>query len=105
MAGWWLSGCFLAAGAPLFAFTNHSGHIERGTYLERAGLHTGMFRHQLDGMVQVARFEDEDAAELFLRFGVRAVGDGDLAIFPAQGCGRLRRLQPFTGGEMSLRPQ
>ena len=40
----------------------------------------GMLRHQLDGVVQVPGLEHQDAAELFLRFSERAIGDGHLAV-------------------------
>jgi hypothetical protein len=51
MAGGRLPGGSLFGGAPFFTFTDHFGHVERGTYFERPGLHTGMFRYQLDGVV------------------------------------------------------
>jgi hypothetical protein len=38
--------------------------------------------YELVGVIRVAGFEDENAAELFLGFGVGTVRRGDLAVFP-----------------------
>src|SRR5262245_32414012 len=76
--------------ASLFTLVDHSGEVCGRTYLERPRLHAGMLRHQLNRVIQVAGFQDKDAADLLLRFGIGAVGDGHLAILPAQGCRRLR---------------
>jgi hypothetical protein len=56
-------------------------------------------------VIEVARFKDRKAAELFLRFRVRAVGRRDFAVFPVQGYRSLRRLKGHFANEMSLGAQ
>ena len=48
-----------------------------------------MLRRHLDGLVQIARLDEEVAPELLLGLGVRAVGDGDLAVSRSQAHGVL----------------
>ena len=91
--------------AALFADVDHFREVRSRTDFERPGFHARVFGHDLDGVIQVAGFEDEDAADLFLRFRVRAVGDGNLAVRPSQGCGGFRALQGFTAREVPIRPQ
>ena len=40
-----------------------------------------MLGHDLVSVIHVARFEDADAAKLFLGFDVGTVGGGDFAVF------------------------
>jgi len=61
-----------------------------------------MFRDQVDGMIQVACLEDEDAAELLFGFRERAVGDDDTAMLVAQRHRGAGRLQPFTAREVTV---
>jgi hypothetical protein len=51
-------GSFVLCRPALFALANHSAQIRRRTNLERARLHTRMFRHQLNGVIQIPGFED-----------------------------------------------
>src|SRR4051812_37010679 len=44
-------------------------------------------------MIKVARLHDEEAANLLLGFGIRAVGDDDFAVFVSQRAGGGSRLQ------------
>src|SRR4249920_682046 len=83
----------LGSGAPLFAAADHFGEVPSRPDLERPGLHPRVLRHQLNGVIQVAGFENENPPELLFRFGVGTVGDRHLAILPTQGRGRLRTLQ------------
>ena len=56
--------------SPLLAFANHFRQIRGGADLERSGFNTRMFRHQLDRMLQIARFKHKNSAQLLFRFGV-----------------------------------
>jgi hypothetical protein len=47
-------------------------------------------------MVHVAGLEQEQAAELLLRFGVGTVGRRDVVVLPVQGQRGVRRLEPFA---------
>src|SRR5262249_10220408 len=64
-----------------------------------------MLRHQLNGMIEVPRLEDENAAELFLGFRIGAVGRHDSAVLPVQGHRGLRRLKRYFGDKMSVGAQ
>ena len=44
-----------------------------------------MLGYELVSMIHVAGFEDENAAELFLGFGVRTVRRGDFAVLRIEG--------------------
>jgi hypothetical protein len=44
-----------------------------------------MLGYELVSVIHVAGFEDENAAELFLGFGVGAVRRGDFAVLPIEG--------------------
>ncbi len=44
-----------------------------------------MLGHELMSVIHVASFEDENAAELFLGFGIGTVGGCDFAVFPIEG--------------------
>src|SRR6185437_494862 len=56
-------------------------------------------------MIEVSRLKDENAAELFLRFRIRAVGRRDFAVFPVQGQRGLRRLKRYFGNKVSVGAQ
>src|SRR6185369_12692995 len=60
-----------------------------------------MFRHEFDRVIEVSGFEDEDAAEHFASFSIRAVGNHDFSAAQPQGLGRAGGLQAFTAGEMT----
>src|ERR1700731_2249816 len=65
-----------------------------------------MLRDKLNGMIEVSRFKDEKAGELFLSFRIGAVGHRDFAVFPVQGHGGLRRLKiRYFGSNMSVGAQ
>ncbi len=59
--------------------------------------HRRVFRHQRDGVVQVAGFQQQNAAERFLGLHKRTIGDLDLAILhPQRDCvtGGIERFSP-----------
>jgi hypothetical protein len=61
-----------------------------------------MFRYQLDGVIEVARFEDKDSAQHLPGFGVGAIRDRYFAVLPAQSPGGFGGLKGLAGGEMSV---
>src|SRR5580692_2547546 len=63
---------------PLRAFADHFSQIGRRSNLEGAGLDARMFRYQLNGMIQISRFEHQNPAQLFFRFDVGTVRDRHL---------------------------
>src|SRR5205085_9958040 len=56
-------------------------------------------------MIEVSRLKDLNAAELFLVFGIGAIGRRDFAVFPVQGQRGLRRLKRYFGNKMSVGAQ
>ena len=60
--------------------------------LERPDADTRVFRHQFDCMIDVPRFEDQDAADLFLGLGVRSIGHHHFPSLEAQCFGAARGL-------------
>jgi hypothetical protein len=61
-----------------------------------------VLRHQLDGVVQVLGFEHEDPAQLLLRLGIRAIGDGHLAVLPAKRGGVPIALERFPTKKVTI---
>jgi hypothetical protein len=59
-------------------------HVLNRTDFERADLHAGVLRHQLDGVVQVPGLEDQEPVELFLCLDKGAVRGRDLPVSAAQ---------------------
>src|SRR4051812_9944036 len=53
-------------------------------------------------MIEVSRFKDLNAAELFLGFRIGSVRRGDLAVFPVQRHCSLRRLKRHFGQKVSV---
>src|SRR5579864_4466620 len=80
---------------PLLACLHDFAHVPHGANLPSAAVSQGrMLRHELYGMIHVARLQECDAAELFLGFRKGTVGGCHFAVFPVQGqCGfgRLKR--------------
>jgi hypothetical protein len=66
---------------------------------------TRMPRHQLDCVVQVCGFEHENSAQLLFRLGIRAIGDGHLAVLRSQRDGVPRTLERFPAGKVTVLPQ
>jgi hypothetical protein len=83
---------FLLGTAPL-ALPDHFGQVSNRANLEGSRLHTGVIRHQLDGVVQVRGFEP---AQLLFRLGIGAIGDCHVAVLPSQGGGFSSALEHFA---------
>src|SRR5678815_2023565 len=56
-------------------------------------------------MIEVSRFNNVNAAELFLGLRIGAISRCDFAVFPVQGHGGLRRLKRYFGNKMSVGAQ
>ena len=59
--------------------------VARGQFLDRSHFDAaepdrGNLRGQLDGLVQILRLDQKEAADLFVGFGVWPIGNGDLAV-------------------------
>src|SRR5258708_15741318 len=81
----------------LLTCLHHFVHVRRWPNLENVAVLQGrMLRHELYSMIHVPRFKDENAAEMFLGFRIRAVRGCDFAVLPVQGQGGLRRLKRFS---------
>src|SRR5258706_7366556 len=89
-------------GPPPLAVADHLGQVVGRTNLPRPLLHARMLGHQLDGMVQVPRLQNEYPAELLFRLGIRAVGDRDFPVVEPQGGGAPRALERFAAGKVTV---
>ena len=70
--------------SPCLAGANGLAEVFYGPNLERPDAHAGMTRDELDGLVEVARLQEQNAADLLLRFRERAVRDRDRAVAKPQ---------------------
>src|SRR5689334_15655246 len=73
-----------------------SRNVSNRTDLDGAVLCARDSRRDLNGIVEVLRLDEIEAAELFLRFRERSVGRGDLAIANSNGGRGLRGLERFA---------
>src|SRR3982074_3170467 len=64
-----------------------------------------MLRDKLNGMIEVAGFQDLNAAKVFLGFRIGAISRRDFAVFPVQGQRGLGRLKRYFGNKMSVGAQ
>jgi hypothetical protein len=72
----------------------------RGSDLTRPGSNPRMLAHQLNGVIQVPGFQKQNATELFLGLGERAIRDSDFSILETQGRGIPGRLERFSPQKM-----
>ena len=61
-----------------------------------------MLGDDLVGVVHVARFEDAEAAKLFLGLDLGTVRRGGFAVFPIDGQGGFGRLDGFANGPVAV---
>src|SRR5215470_18143689 len=73
-----------AFSSPLLTFFDHSAQVCHWPDLERSELHPRVFRHQLYSVIQVARFEQQKAANLLLGLRIWSVGHQHFAFLPSQ---------------------
>src|SRR5688572_13594861 len=66
------------------------------THLDAAEARAGNSRGDLDRLIQVLRFDEVIAAELFLGFNERPVGGGNLSVADSDRRRRSGRLQPVA---------
>src|SRR6185312_13214368 len=62
-------------------------------------------RGELDGLVEVAGFDQQEAGQIFFGFGEWPIGRGHLAVADADGHGFVGRLQRLRVDEMAALPQ
>jgi hypothetical protein len=89
----------------LLALLNHFAQIRHWAYFERSILHSRMFGHELNCVIQISRFQYQNAAQLLLRLRVRTVGHCNFAVLPIEGHRRIRGLKSFAGGKVPVLPQ
>src|SRR5579859_379714 len=73
------------------------GEIHHRPHLDRTGLDRRNARGDLQGLVEIARFDEIEAAELLLGFGEWPVGGGQLLAAIAKRRGGVNGLQRLTG--------
>src|SRR5207253_5146051 len=81
--------------------------IRNRPYLNRSKsrLKAWLLGDKLNGMIEVSRLKDLNAAKLFRGFRIGAISRRDFAVFPVQGHGGLRRLKRYFGNKMSVGAQ
>ena len=97
----------LLSPSPLLALLHDFVDIRNRTYLNRAKsiLKAWLLGDKLDGVIEVSRLKDLNAAKLFLGFRIGAIGRRDFAVSPVQGQRGLRKLKRHFGDKMSVGPQ
>jgi hypothetical protein len=92
---------------PLLALLYYLVQIRKRPYLNRPKsiLKAWLLRDKLNGMIEVSRLKDLNAAKLFLGFRIGTVRRRDFAVLPVQGQRRLRRLKRYFGNKMSVGAQ
>src|SRR5262245_26261290 len=61
-----------------------------------------MLRDEPAGLAQVRGFEHKEPAQLLFRFGIGAIGDGHLAVFPSQSGGAPSVLEHFPTHKVTV---
>src|SRR5579871_6705689 len=102
--GAWNLELFLLPPPPL-TLLDHPAQVHHRPYLKRPVLHAGMFRHQLNRVIQIPRFEEKDSTDLLFRLRIRPVGNGHLAILPPQSGRVPMAIQRLTTNEIAVLPQ
>ena len=97
----------LLSPSPLLALLHDFVDIRNRTYLNRAKsiLKAWLLGDKLDGVIEVSRLKDLNAAKLFLGFRIGAIGGRDFAVFLVQGQRGLRRLKRHLGDKVSVGAQ
>jgi hypothetical protein len=103
----WLSSSCGVLLSSMLALLDDFGQVRNRPYLDRSKsiLKAWKLGDKLNGMIEISRLKDLNAADLFLGFRVGAVGCRDFAIFPVQGYCGLRRLKAIFGKEMAIGAQ
>jgi hypothetical protein len=67
---------------------------------EWAELYAGMLRHEFDRVMEIASFEQQNAAQLLFRLRVGSIRDNDFAVAHPHGCGPIRSLQGLAADKV-----
>src|SRR5208337_254548 len=82
-------------------------YIRRWTYLDCSTLqlHSRTLGNELNGMIQISRFQHLNSTQLLLRFCVRTVCHCNLSVLPTHGHRRVGGLKRFLSDQVSVLPQ
>src|SRR5262245_3527508 len=64
-----------------------------------------MLGHQLDRMIQVPRFKDEEPSQLLLSLSIRPIRHGPFPILETQSGGVPSAIETFTANNMTVSPK
>src|SRR6202050_1022561 len=103
---WPLSSRGILSPSPL-ALPHYFVNIRRWTYLDGSTLqlHSRTLGNELNGVIQIARFQHLNSTQLLLRFRVRTVCHCNLSVLPTHGHRRVGGLKRFLSDQMSVLPQ
>src|SRR6202045_3382686 len=91
-----LSTC-LVLSSSLLTCLHDFVHVPRWPNLENVAIpQRRMLADELYSMIHVPRLKDENAAELFLGFGIGTIGSRHFAVLPIQGQGGFGPLKRFS---------
>src|SRR5262245_47749447 len=90
--------------APLLPFTLHFGVTRRRPNFNRTAAHW-VFRHQLDGVVQIPGLDDPESSQLLLRFRVWPVGHRHFSILQTQSGCVSGVVEPFPANDVAIFPE
>src|SRR6188508_601898 len=79
--------------------------LANGPHFDAAELRRRNLRGELDGFVEIARFEEIEARELLLGLGKGSVGDAELPVAHTHCGGGVHGMKRFRGNEMSAGSQ
>src|SRR6202167_221183 len=103
---WPLSSRGILSPSPL-ALPHYFVNIRRWTYLDGSTLqlHSRTLGNELNGVIQISRFQHLNSTQLLLRFGVRTVCHCNLSVLPTHGHRRVGGLQTLLRDQISTLPQ
>jgi hypothetical protein len=90
---------------PPLSFAVHFSLVRRRADFDGASPNGRMLRHQLDGVVQVPGFEDEEAGQLLFGLRVGTISDRDFSALKPQRSGGLSALEPFSPNDVPVFPK
>src|SRR6202050_2660518 len=103
---WPLSSRGILSPSPL-ALPHYFVNIRRWTYLDGSTLqlHSRTLGHEVNGVIQISRFQHLNSTQLLLRFRVRTVYHCNLSVLPNHGHRGVGGLKRFLRDQMSVLAQ
>src|SRR5262245_1924542 len=89
---------------PPLSFGVHVGVVLRWSNLNGASSHRRVFRHQLDGVVEIPGLNNPESRQLLLGFRVWTIGDCDFSVSVVQSGRGLGALQCFSTDDVPIFP-